>query len=115
MLFAANTFNLGADLGAIAKAVQLLAPNVPFWSLVVGFAALSLLMQIFTPYAKYARYLKWLALVLLSYVISALLAHLNWGEILHSTVTPKLHFTKESLLLICAILGIIILFYLHNQ
>ena len=112
MLFAANTFNLGADLGAIAKAVQLLAPNVPFWSLVVGFAALSLLMQIFTPYAKYARYLKWLALVLLSYVISALLAHLNWGEILRSTVTPNLHFTKESLLLICAILGTTISPYL---
>ena len=71
MLFAANTFNLGADLGAIAKAA-VLAPNVPFWSLVVGFAALSLLNANFTPYAKYARYLKWLALVLLSYVISAL-------------------------------------------
>lgn len=112
LLFAANTFNIGADLGAIAKAVQLLAPNVPFWSLVVGFAVLSLLLQIFTPYAKYARYLKWLALVLLSYVVSALLAHLNWGEILRSTVTPHITFTKESILLICAILGTTISPYL---
>ena len=40
------------------------------------------------------------------------LAHLNWGEILRSTVTPNLHFTKESLLLICAILGTTISPYL---
>ena len=112
LLFAANAFNIGADLGAMAKGMQLLAPHLSFSWLVVGFAAISLLLQIFTPYEKYARYLKWLALILLSYVASSILAHLNWGQALHNTVFPHLEFDKSSLLLICAILGTTISPYL---
>ncbi len=112
LLFSANAFNIGADLGAMAKAVQLLAPSTPFWSIVIGFAVLSLLLQVFTPYEKYARYLKWLALVLLSYIVSALLAHIDWGAALHQTLAPHIEFSKETLLLICAILGTTISPYL---
>src|SRR6185295_13116500 len=50
LLFAANTFNIGANLGAMAKAAQLLWPSLNFGWLVVGFAVFSLLLQIFTPY-----------------------------------------------------------------
>jgi NRAMP (natural resistance-associated macrophage protein)-like metal ion transporter len=112
MLFVANTFNLGADLGAMAKAMQLLRPDFSFGWLVVGFSVLSLGLQIFTPYARYARYLKWLALLLLSYVASTLLAHLNWGNVLHHAVTPHMTFSKDSIILICAILGTTISPYL---
>ena len=112
LLFAANAFNIGADLGAMAKAVQLLNPHLQFWWLVVGFAILSLLLQIFTPYARYARYLKWLALVLLSYVISSILAHIDWGSALHQTIIPHFSFNSQTILLICAILGTTISPYL---
>ncbi|HSX30803.1 MAG TPA: divalent metal cation transporter [Candidatus Saccharimonadales bacterium] len=112
LLFAANAFNIGADLGAMAKGVQLLNPRLNFSLLVVAFAVLSLLLQIFTPYVLYAKYLKWLAMVLLSYVVSSILAHLNWGHALHDTILPQLHFTKDSLLLVCAILGTTISPYL---
>ena len=112
LLFAANAFNIGADLGAMAKGVQLLNPRLQFWWLVVGFAILSLLLQIFTPYVRYAKYLKWLALVLLSYVISSILAHLQWGTVLHETLVPHFTLNKASLLLICAILGTTISPYL---
>lgn len=112
LLFCANAMNIGADLGAMAKAVQLLNPRLNFGFLVVALSAVSLLMQIFTPYVRYARYLKWLALVLLSYVASALLAHLHWGHVLHQTFTPSLHFGRTQLLLICAILGTTISPYL---
>lgn len=112
LLFAANAFNIGADLGAMAKAVQLLRPGLSFGWLVVGFAVLSILLQVFTPYAKYAKYLKWLALVLFSYIISALLAHIDWGQALHATFFPNITFNKDSLLLICAILGTTISPYL---
>lgn len=44
LLFGANAFNIGADLGAMAKATQLLAPNLGFGWLVVGFALFSLLL-----------------------------------------------------------------------
>jgi NRAMP (natural resistance-associated macrophage protein)-like metal ion transporter len=112
LLFAANAFNIGADLGAMAKGVQLLNPKLSFAALVIGFAVVSMLLQIFTPYVRYAKYLKWLALVLLSYVASSILAHLDWGQALHAALFPEIHLNKESLLLICAILGTTISPYL---
>jgi len=112
LLFAANAFNIGADLGAMAKGVQLLNPKLNYGFLVVAFTFLSLLLQIFTPYVRYARYLKWLAMVLLAYVFSALLAHLNWGQVLHQTVVPHISFTKEQLFIVAAILGTTISPYL---
>lgn len=112
LLFAANTFNIGADLGAMAKAAQLLSPHTSFTLLVIGFALFSLLLQIFTPYVKYARYLKWLALVLLSYILSSILAHLDWHDIARHSLVPHFSFTKENIILLSAILGTTISPYL---
>ncbi|HSX41879.1 MAG TPA: divalent metal cation transporter [Candidatus Saccharimonadales bacterium] len=112
LLFAANAFNIGADLGAMAKGTQLLAPWLNFSWLVVGFAAVSLALQIFTSYARYAKYLKWLALILLAYVASALLAHLDWRQVAVHAVLPSLTFSRGQLFLICGILGTTISPYL---
>lgn len=112
LVFAANAFNIGADLGAMAKGVQLLNHGLNFSLLVIGFAIVMLLMQIFMPYAKYAHYLKWLAMVLLAYIASALLAHLDWGTVLHHTFSPSIKWSKDQILLICAILGTTISPYL---
>ena len=112
MLFIANAVNIGADLGAMAKAAQLLFPEFSFGWLVVGFSVLSLGLQIFTPYSRYARYLKWLALVLLAYIFSAILAHLNWSEVLSNGFIPHIEMSKESIILLCAILGTTISPYL---
>jgi len=112
LLFVANAINIGADLGAMAKAVQLLNPRAGFGFSVVVLTLISLFLQIFTPYIRYARYLKWLALILLSYVFSALLAHLHWGDVFRQSLTPTVHFEKSQMLLICAILGTTISPYL---
>ena len=80
--------------------------------LVLIFAAISIGLQIFTPYEKYAKYLKWLALVLLAYIASAILADLNWSDVMTSALIPKLQFNKEQILLLCAILGTTISPYL---
>ncbi|HVX58185.1 MAG TPA: Nramp family divalent metal transporter [Candidatus Saccharimonadales bacterium] len=112
LLFAANAFNIGADLGAMAKGVQLLNHGANFALCVIGFALASVIFQIYIPYAKYAHYLKWLAMVLLAYVASAVMAHLDWGTVLHHAVTPTIHWSKDQLLLICAILGTTISPYL---
>ncbi len=112
LLFAANTFNIGADLGAMAKGAQLLNPTWNFAVLVIGFSVLSLGLQIFTPYARYAKYLKWLAMVLLAYIFSAILAHLNWSDVMHHAVIPSFSFNKDQMLLVAAILGTTISPYL---
>lgn len=113
LLFAANTFNIGANLGAMAKATQLLIPNANFLLLVTFFTALSLLLQIFTTYERYARYLKYLALVLVAYIFSTLLIpNLDWGNVFQNLVMPSITFNKEQIILVCAILGTTISPYL---
>ncbi|MFA7309633.1 MAG: divalent metal cation transporter, partial [Candidatus Paceibacterota bacterium] len=111
LLFAANTFNISADLGAMAKAVQLLAP-VHFVVLVIFFALVSLALQIFTSYHVYARYLKYLTFVLFAYVATGLIVDLDWGQIFTHTLLPSLTFSKGQLILVCAILGTTISPYL---
>jgi len=112
LLFVANAFNIGADLGAMAKGAQLINEGWNFYMLVIGFSAISLALQVFTPYDKYARYLKWLAMVLLAYVASAILAHLNWIDVLHHAFIPHIKFNKDQLLIICGVLGTTISPYL---
>lgn len=112
LLLAANIFNIGADLGAMAEGFRLLAPSIPFGLLVVFFGVLSLLLQIYTSYEEYAKYLKYLALVLLAYVISALCVSMNWADVLHHTLVPSFTFSKETLIMMCAILGTTISPYL---
>lgn len=112
LLFAANTFNIGADLGAMAQGVKLVFPQWSASLLVVGFAIFMLGLQIFTPYERYARYLKWLAMVLLAYILSAVLAHLHWSDVLKHAVVPSVSLGKQQILLICAILGTTISPYL---
>lgn len=113
LLFFANTFNLGADLGAMSKGLQLIFPNTPFVVAILFFTIISLALQIFVSYSRYARYLKYLSFVLLLYVAAAfVIPHLDWNEILTKTIFPDFQFSKDSLLLICAILGTTISPYL---
>lgn len=113
LLLVANTFNIGADLGALAKATQLLTPTWPFWALVIGFTILSLLMQIFISYQKYANVLKYLAVTLIVYIITAfVIKGFPWAEALRNSITPQLDFSKTQIILICGILGTTISPYL---
>jgi NRAMP (natural resistance-associated macrophage protein)-like metal ion transporter len=112
LLLFANVFNIGANLGAMAEATKLLVPGINFALLVVGFAVLSLGLQVFVPYKRYAKYLKYLALVLLTYIFSAISIKMNWGDVLVHAVIPNLDFSRETIILVCAILGTTISPYL---
>ncbi len=111
-LFAANTFNIGADIGAMANALQLLRPSLNFGILVVLLTLFIILVQIFTPYQRYAKYLKWLALILITYILSAIVAKPDWHLILQHALIPSFDLSKNSILLICAILGTTVTPYL---
>ncbi|EKD86579.1 MAG: hypothetical protein ACD_37C00228G0001 [uncultured bacterium] len=112
LLFFANTLNIGADIGAMAKSTQLIFPNISFATLVFAFAIVGLGLQIFVSYEKYARYLKYLALILLSYIAAALLVKLNYKDLITGALIPTIVFSKEQIFLICAILGTTISPYL---
>lgn len=108
----ANTFNIGADIGAMAASTQLLLPNIPFGLLAVGFAVIILLLEIFVSYRTYVRILKWLALALLAYFVTALMVNVPWVDALKATVMPQIQFNKDFLFMVVAILGTTISPYL---
>lgn len=112
LLLGANTFNIGADLGAMASATRLLFPNVNFILLIGLFTGVSIALQIFTSYERYAKYLKWLALILLSYVFSAIIIKPDLMTLIQNTFIPSITFSKEQIFIICAILGTTISPYL---
>ncbi|HUO56051.1 MAG TPA: divalent metal cation transporter [Candidatus Paceibacterota bacterium] len=112
LLFCANTFNIAADISAMAAGVQLLFPSVDFVATILIFALACLSLQIFLSYPLYARYLKVLSLALLSYVAAALFVHINWSDAFFHTVVPSITFSKDQLFLICAVLGTTISPYL---
>lgn len=112
-LFITNTFNLGADLGAMSAAAGLIASNISFYTYLLLFTIVSLGLQVFVSYSGYAKFLKYLSFVLLLYIATALtIDDLPWKEILRATVIPDFVFTKEGFILITAILGTTISPYL---
>ncbi len=105
-LLAANTFNVGADLGAVAAGGQLLSRGaVPALWLVVPVAVLIIGMQFFVSYATIFKIFKWLTLALFAYVITAFFAHPPLLQVLKSTIIPHFEFSKDFLMALVAVLG----------
>jgi len=100
----ANTINIGADIGAMASAAQLLIP-VPFVILTLFFTATILVLEIFTNYKVYSRILKWLALALLAYPITVFIVHQPWLTVLKASVVPHFEFNFAFLFIITGVLG----------
>lgn len=112
LVVVANTVNIGADLAAMAATVQLFTPNLPFVGLAVFFAIVCVALQIFVPYRHYAKILKWLAIALFAYPVTAFMVGQPWGEVLRSTFIPNIQLDKESIYIIVGILGTTISPYL---
>lgn len=108
----ANLINIGADIGAMGAAVQLLFPQLPFVAITLAFTIMVLLLEIFTSYRTYAKLLKWLALALIAYPITAFIAGLNWSEVIHYSLVPHIDFSPAFLFIIVGVLGTTISPYL---
>ena len=104
LLLVANIINLGADLGAMAAALQLLIGG-PMGLYVVGFAVGSALLEVFVSYERYVSILKWTSFVLLAYVAVALVVHVPWGLVLYRTLLPSFSLTKDYVVTVVAVLG----------
>ncbi len=110
-LVVANTINAGADIGAIAAAINLLVP-IPITVLIVPIAIIIVAVQIWGSYRLITRVFKWLTLTLFAYIISSFLANPRWGEVLRATLIPTLRFDTDYLMTLVAILGTTISPYL---
>lgn len=111
LLIAANTFNIAANLGAMASATQLII-DLPFTWLIIIITTFTLICEIFIPYKTYAKYLKYLTISLLAYVATAFIVTSSWRDTLSFAFLPDIQFTKEYLMVIVAILGTTISPYL---
>ncbi|MBI5045056.1 MAG: Nramp family divalent metal transporter [Candidatus Levybacteria bacterium] len=111
ILFFANTINIGANLGAMASAGQLLL-GIPFLFWLVILTLVTILLEIFVSYPVYARFLKFLTFSLFAYFITTFVVKQDWGAIATSTFIPTISFQKEYLMNIVAILGTTISPYL---
>jgi Mn2+/Fe2+ NRAMP family transporter len=112
LVLVANTINVGADLGAMAASAQLLVPGLPLSLLVILFAGVALLLEVFIPYRQYAPILKILTLSLLAYVITGIIIAPDWRTVLYRTLVPDLRLDAGFLLLVVAVLGTTISPYL---
>ena len=111
LLALANTINIAADIAAMGEALRLITGGSEhFYALIFGFV--SLVMQIFMPYERYVRFLKWLTLALLAYVAVVFTVNVPWLEVLLRTVWPRFTFDSDSITLIVAVFGTTISPYL---
>jgi NRAMP (natural resistance-associated macrophage protein)-like metal ion transporter len=103
-LVIANTINAGADIGAIAAALNLLLP-VPIAAMIVPIAALIIVLQVWGSYRLIAGVFKWITLALLAYIGAALFAKPHASEVLRGTFVPTFRFTSGFLSVLVALLG----------
>lgn len=112
LVVTANTINIGANLAGMAASFTLVVPNIPT-SVVSAILALVLALGvIFFSYRTIASYLKWFALAMFSYVLAAVFADLQFGDLIINGLIPHITLSKEYLLIIVAILGTTISPYL---
>jgi len=111
LLFVANTINIGADLAAMGEAARLVT-GFGQHIFTVAFALLSLTLQLFIPYKRYANVLKWLTLVLLAYVAVVFMAQVDWGAAAGGLIPTRAALTRDGVVTIVAIFGTTISPYL---
>ncbi|WP_354541215.1 divalent metal cation transporter [Rhizobium sp. OAE497] len=110
-LFVANCINIGANLAAMGASVEL-ATGVPSLPITISVAVVSLGLQMFVPYERYANILKWLTLVLFAYVAVLFVVKIDWLAALKGFVWPNFSLDGNSFTVVVAILGTTISPYL---
>ena len=111
LLLIANTINIAADLGAMGDALVLIAGGrSPIY--IVFFALVSLTLQIFIPFPRYAPLLKWLTLALFAYVGTVLVVHVPLEDVFSGALLPQFSLNSNYIAVLVAVFGTTISPYL---
>ena len=111
LLLVANIINLGADLGAMGAALELLIGG-PEQLYTLLFGVVCIVLEVWLSYPRYAAILKWTTLSLFSYVAVVFVADVPWGTALKSLFVPSIELTGAYAMAMVAILGTTISPYL---
>ncbi len=112
LLLIANTINIGVDIGAMALSTNLIFPQIPTFAIALCFTGLIIGAEIFIPYKKYVKILKYLAFSLFAYVLTAIIVGGSTDEIVLASVIPHVEFNSAFAMMFVAIFGTTISPYL---
>jgi NRAMP (natural resistance-associated macrophage protein)-like metal ion transporter len=110
--FPAIVMNIGADIEGMGAVANLIFPKIPVFVFSILFTVVMTFVIIKYSYPKLAQILKWLCIVLLLYLVVPFLTATNWSEVLQDAFIPEIHFNKEFIGILVAILGTTISPYL---
>jgi Mn2+/Fe2+ NRAMP family transporter len=108
-----NTIEAGADLGGMAAAIGLLVP-LPMPLIIISVTAAIFALQVWGSYTLIRNIFRWLALTLLAYVGSAILAKPDLLEVIKGTLIPSVQFNERFLQLLVAVIGTTLSAYLYT-
>jgi len=111
LIVSINIINIGADISGMAAAINLVIP-ISHLTLAILISVVIILITITVPYRFLAHYLKWVAVVLFSYVAAAFLIQLDWKHIFYRAIIPQFILSREYIAMIIALFGTTISPYL---
>ena len=111
LLLIANTINIAADIGAMGAALKLLIGGSAHLY-AFAFGMVSLLLQVFVPFSRYAPILKAMTLALFAYVGTVFVINISWSEVIHGTLLPFVSFKMDYAVAVVAVFGTTISPYL---
>ncbi len=110
--FPAIVLNIGADIAGMGAVANLIFPSIHAIYFSILFTTILLVAIIYFPYQKMASILKYLCAILLVYLIVPFLSKQDWIQIIQQTFVPTIHFNKEFISILVAVLGTTISPYL---
>ncbi len=110
--FPAIVMNIGADIAGMGAVANLIVPDVKAEYFSIAFTILLLACIIYFPYRRIASILKYLAMVLLVYLVVPFITKTDWASVIKHTLIPHISFDKDFLGVLVAILGTTISPYL---
>jgi Mn2+/Fe2+ NRAMP family transporter len=100
----ANTLNIAVDVLAMATAVQRFV-HAPLAVLALACGCISLALQWFIPYARYAQVFKWLMLPMFAYVGVVLIVDVPWHTVALRSLVPHVEWKEDFVTMLMAELG----------
>ena len=111
LLLTANILNIAADIAAMGDVLAgSIGANRHLTTVLL--VAASLLLQVFVPYHRYVKVLRWLTLSLLAYAAVLFTIHVPWGQVILRTLWPKLGLDASTATVVVGIFGTTISPYL---
>lgn len=111
LLIIANIVNIGADLGAMSASLGMLT-GFNFYLGAIFFAVVILFVEVFVGYHIYAKFLKWLTISVLAYIVAGIIVHPDWLVVVKNSFIPNMQWNEEYIFAMIAVFGTTITPYL---